>query len=93
MDLKTYRQVFLLLYSSPFNFWFKGKKTNLTHPGIAALCIDFYYGSAGGKVPLAKLFPNDFSTIIPEHAVVVAMTCVSNYRCFLLRPTLKSPDL
>lgn len=49
----------------------------MEHPGIAALCIEFFYGSTnGGKVPLAKLFPDDFSTTIPEHAVAVVMTCV-----------------
>ena len=50
---------------------------NLEHPGIAALCIEFFYGSAGGKEPLAKLFPEDFSTIVPEHAVAAVMACVS----------------
>jgi hypothetical protein len=54
----------------------QGKKHNMEHPGIAAICIDFYYVSSPG--PLAKLFPADFSTIIPEHAVVAVMTCVSN---------------
>ena len=44
---------------------------------IAALCIEFYYGSAGGKELLAKLFPDDFSTIVPEHAVAAIITCVS----------------
>jgi hypothetical protein len=48
----------------------------LEHPGIAALCIEFYYGSGGGREPLAKLFPDDFSTIVPEHAVAAIMTCV-----------------
>jgi Domain of unknown function (DUF6532) len=55
----------------------QGKKTNLTHPCIGALCVQFYYGSAGGKYPLAKAFPEDFRTSIPEHAVAVAMTTVN----------------
>lgn len=55
----------------------------MEHPGIAALCIEFYYGSAGGKEPLAKLFPDDFSTIVPEHAVAAIMTCVSIGLSFL----------
>ena len=44
---------------------------------MAALCIEFFYGSAGGKEPLAKLFPEDFSTIVPEHAVAAVMACLS----------------
>ncbi len=65
----------------------------MEHPGIAALCIEFYYGSThSGKVPLAKLFPDDFSTIIPGHAVAVVMTCVSIF-IFLLVFAKKILDL
>ena len=66
-------------YSKFQSFWLldQGKKTNLTHPCIGALCVQFYYGSAGGKYPLAKAFPEDFRTSIPEHAVAVAMTTVN----------------
>lgn len=49
----------------------------MEHPGIAALCIEFYYRPAGGKEPLAKLFPDNFSMTIPEHAVVAVVTGVS----------------
>lgn len=64
------------LLNSNWKCWIQGKKLNLEHPGIAALCIEFYYGSASGKIPLAKLFPDDFSKIIPDHAVVAVVTCV-----------------
>ena len=58
----------------------QGKRGNFCHPCIRALCVEFFYGPAGGKEPLAKLFPEDFSTSIPEHAVAAAMTCVSLYQ-------------
>ena len=58
--------------------YFQGKKSNFAHPCIGALCVNFFYGSSGGSPPLAKKFPEDFQASVPEHAVAVAMTCVSN---------------
>jgi hypothetical protein len=40
--------------------------------------VNFFYGTGGGSPPLAKLFPDDFRTSIPAHAVAMAMTCVGN---------------
>ena len=48
------------------------------HECIAQLCVNFYYGSAGGKDPLARRYRPDFKDSIPEHAVIMAATCVSN---------------
>lgn len=57
---------------------FQGKKSNFSHPCIEALCVNFFYGRHGGSPPLAKAFPEDFRTSVPEHAVVVAMVAVSD---------------
>jgi len=42
------------------------------------VCVNFFYGRQGGSTPLAKVFPEDFRTSVPEHAVVVAMVAVSD---------------
>ena len=44
------------------------------HPCIRNLCVNFYYGNF--TEPLARQFPDDFKTMVPEHAVAVAITCV-----------------
>lgn len=49
------------------------------HECIAQLCVNFYYGSAGGNDPLARRYREDFKNEIPEHAVVMAATCVSSF--------------
>jgi hypothetical protein len=48
------------------------------HECIAHLCIDFYYDLAGGTKILARLFAEDFKHKVPEHAIALAATCVSN---------------
>jgi hypothetical protein len=55
----------------------QGKKSNLTHECIAQMCINFYYGSAGGNIVLARCFPADFKHTVPEYAIAIVATCVS----------------
>jgi hypothetical protein len=55
----------------------QGKKSNLTHECIAQMCINFYYGSAGGNFVLARCFPADFKHTVPEYAIAIVATCVS----------------
>lgn len=45
----------------------------MMHPCIRDLCIKFYYGA---KHPVAKVFSDEFKTIIPENAIALAATCV-----------------
>ena len=52
------------------------------------MCINFYYGSAGGTDILARCFSADFKDTIPEHAVAIVATCVSCFR-FLLDSQLR----
>ena len=48
------------------------------HDCIAQLCVQFYYGIAGGGDILARRFPENFRNAIPEYAVALAATCVSD---------------
>jgi hypothetical protein len=66
--------------------FFQGKKSNLAHPCIGALIINFFYGPGGGVPSIAKQFPADFQASVPEHAVAMAMVCVST--SFALLKTL-----
>ena len=68
---------FFIILLTSFLTQDQGKKSNLTHECIAQLCINFYYGSAGGSVVLARCFPTDFKRTVPEHAIAMAATCVS----------------
>jgi hypothetical protein len=52
------------------------------HECIAQLCVNFYYGSAGGSAALARIFPADFKDSVPENAVAMAATCVSYFNIF-----------
>jgi hypothetical protein len=42
------------------------------------VCVNFFYGCYGGSPPLAKAFPEDFQTSVPENVVLVAMVAVSD---------------
>jgi len=46
------------------------------NPAIAALIIEFFYGGDGC---LADIFPDDFSHIIPECTLALAMVCVGDF--------------
>ncbi|PPQ99351.1 hypothetical protein CVT26_014014, partial [Gymnopilus dilepis] len=52
-----------------------GKTNNFSHPCIQALCIDFFYGD---KDSLASHFPEDFKDAVPEAALKLVMTCITN---------------
>ena len=62
----------------PFLTQDQGKRSNLMHECIAQMCINFYYGSAGGSVVLARRFPADFKHTVPEYAIAIVATCVSH---------------
>jgi len=46
------------------------------HPCIKDLCIKFSYGA---RHPIAKVFSDEFKTMIPENAIALATTCVSYF--------------
>lgn len=52
----------------------QNRTNNLSHPAIEELCVQFYYYDKNG---LARIFPDDFKNEVPDHAVALAMTCVS----------------
>jgi hypothetical protein len=49
------------------------------HECIAQVCINFYYGTAGGLAILARHFLSDFKNSVPEYAVAIVATCVSYF--------------
>lgn len=51
----------------------QGRTNNFAHKAIQKLCVGFYYGPNS----LAATYPAEFTKTVPEHAVALAMTCVS----------------
>jgi len=45
------------------------------HPAIEHFCHSMFYTATD---PIAKQFPDEFGTEVPEHAVAVAITCVGS---------------
>ncbi|KAF9522760.1 hypothetical protein CPB83DRAFT_899386 [Crepidotus variabilis] len=52
----------------------QGKHSNMMHPCIRQVCIDFFYKSEQG--PLAHRLPKVFQGCVPEHAVAAVATCI-----------------
>ncbi|KAF9533672.1 hypothetical protein CPB83DRAFT_890138 [Crepidotus variabilis] len=52
----------------------QGKHSNMMHPCIHQVCIDFFYKSE--QSPLARRLPEVFQDCVLEHAVAAVATCV-----------------
>ncbi|KAJ3566998.1 hypothetical protein NP233_g6645 [Leucocoprinus birnbaumii] len=52
----------------------KTPRSNLNHPAIKELVLEFFYSRDGSE---AKMWPKLFESMVPERAVALAATCIS----------------
>ena len=61
--------------SNWYNLDSQGCSSNFMHPAIEHFCHSMLYTATD---PIAKQFPDEFETEVPEHAVAVTITCVGS---------------
>lgn len=57
--------------------------TNMAHPAIEALILEFLYQKHGS---MAEVYPEDFAQEVPNHAVALVTTCVRLFSTTLVLP-------
>lgn len=67
--------VYISFIATLLTRYLKGQTNNLTHPAVAQLCINFYYGASSR---IGHEYETIFGTEVPPLAVALGIVVVSS---------------